>query len=81
VQDLPFAIVSGVYDLRDPRSVACIIDIVKQVENATAETVVLIVVSNIFGARHHACVPNSARQCRLTSDSVSAARPAQDTGS
>ena len=48
--DLPFAIVGGVHDFRDPRTAARIIEIAGQVEEATAEPVVLIAIDTISRA-------------------------------
>jgi hypothetical protein len=48
--DLPFAIVGGVHDFRDPRTSARIIEIASQVEEATAEPVVLICIDTLSRA-------------------------------
>jgi hypothetical protein len=50
IPDLPFAIVGGVYDLRDPRTAARIIEIVRQVEQETGETVVLVCIDTLSRA-------------------------------
>jgi hypothetical protein len=48
--DLPFAIVGGVHDFRDPATARTIADICHRVEEATAETVVLIVIDTLSRA-------------------------------
>jgi AAA domain-containing protein len=48
--DLPFAIVGGVHDFRDPATARTIADICRWVEEATAETVVLIVIDTLSRA-------------------------------
>ena len=48
--DLPFAIVGGVHDFRDPATTALIADICRQVEELTAERVVLIVIDTLSRA-------------------------------
>jgi hypothetical protein len=50
LQDLPFAIVGGVYDFRQPATADQIADICKQVEQATGKKVVLIVVDTVSRA-------------------------------
>ena len=50
VADLPIAFVGGVYDFRNLRIVAAIISIVKEVEAATGQQVVLIVIDTISRA-------------------------------
>jgi hypothetical protein len=50
LQDLPFAIVGGIYDFRDPRTALLIADIVKEVGRVTGERVVLIVVDTLSRA-------------------------------
>jgi hypothetical protein len=50
VPELPFAIVGGVHDFRDPRTAAHIATAVRQVEEATGETVVLIIIDTISRA-------------------------------
>jgi AAA domain len=50
VQDLPFAIASGMYDFRDRRTAKHIIDMVRQVEALTGEQVVLIVIDTLSRA-------------------------------
>ena len=50
LQDLPFAIIGGVFDFRQSRTVASIIDIVKDVETATGDKVILIVIDTISRA-------------------------------
>jgi AAA domain len=48
--DLPFAIVGGVHDFRDPATALHIADICNQVAELTAETVVLIVIDTLSRA-------------------------------
>jgi len=48
--DLPFAIAGGVYDFRDPATAEQIAKICRQVEEATAESVVLIIVDTVSRA-------------------------------
>jgi hypothetical protein len=48
--DLPFAIVGGVHDFRDPATARTIADICRQVEEATGEEVVLIVIDTLSRA-------------------------------
>ena len=50
VTDLPIAFVGGIYDFRNLRIVAAIISIVKEVEAATGQQVVLIVIDTISRA-------------------------------
>ena len=50
LHDLPFAIVGGIYDFRDPRTAPLIADIVKEVGRVTDERVVLIVVDTLSRA-------------------------------
>ena len=50
IPDLPLAIVGGVYDFRDPRTAARIIDIARKVEEETGEPVVLIVIDTLSRA-------------------------------
>jgi hypothetical protein len=50
LHDLPFAIVGGIYDFRDPRTAPLIADIVKEVERVTGERVVLIVIDTLSRA-------------------------------
>jgi len=47
IRDLPFAIMGGVYDFRDKRAVAYIIEIVRQVEVLTGEQIVMIVIDTL----------------------------------
>jgi len=49
-QDLPFAIVGGVHDFRDARTAGHIARIAKDVEQATGEAVVLIVIDTLSRA-------------------------------
>src|ERR1043166_409081 len=48
--DLPFAIVGGVHDFRDRRTVDGLIKIAREIETATGETLVLIVVDTLSRA-------------------------------
>jgi RecA-family ATPase len=48
--DLPFAIVGGVHDFRDPRTAAHITDVSQKVEEETAEQVVLICIDTLSRA-------------------------------
>jgi hypothetical protein len=50
IEDLPFAIVGGVFDFRNPATALQIADICKQVEAATGETVVLIIIDTVSRA-------------------------------
>ena len=50
LENLPFAIVGGIYDLRQPRTVALLVEIVREVEAATGQKVVLIVIDTISRA-------------------------------
>ena len=50
VPDAPFAIVGGVYDLRTSQAVNELITVVKQIEEETAEELVLIVIDTISRA-------------------------------
>jgi AAA domain len=50
VQDLPFAIIGGVYDFRDKQTARHIIQITRQVELATAEQIVLIIIDTLSRA-------------------------------
>jgi hypothetical protein len=50
VRALPFAIIGGVFDFRDKRTVKYIIDVVRQVEVLTGEQVVLIVIDTLSRA-------------------------------
>jgi hypothetical protein len=47
IRDLPFAIIGGVYDFRDKRTAKLIIEIARQVEMATGEPVVLIIIDTL----------------------------------
>jgi hypothetical protein len=49
-EDLPFAIVGGVHDFRDPATARMIADICRQVEEMTTERVVLIVIDTLSRA-------------------------------
>lgn len=48
--DLPFAILGGVYDFRNPATAAQIADICRQVETKTAEQIALIIVDTVSRA-------------------------------
>lgn len=48
--DLPFAIVGGVYDFRDLRTVGAIIGIIRQVEAEIGQSVVLIIIDTLSRA-------------------------------
>ena len=48
--DLPFAIVGGVYDFRDSRTVVLLAELVQEVETITGQAVVLIVIDTISRA-------------------------------
>ena len=50
ITDLPFAIVGGVHDLRDARTVKRMIDLVRQVAAVTGDQVVLIVIDTLSRA-------------------------------
>ncbi len=50
VTDLPFAIVGGVHDFRDPRTAAWLADVVADVEKATGQPVVLIIIDTLSRA-------------------------------
>jgi RecA-family ATPase len=50
IPDVPFAIVGGVYDFRDPRTAARIVEIARKVEEETGEPVVLIVIDTLSRA-------------------------------
>src|ERR1700730_11607720 len=50
IRDLPFAIMSGVYDFRDRRTAGNIIQIARQVELATGEQLVLIIIDTLSRA-------------------------------
>jgi hypothetical protein len=50
IPDLPFAIIGGVFDFRDPRTAATIAGIVLQVEEATGQKVALVVIDTISRA-------------------------------
>jgi hypothetical protein len=50
IADLPFAIIGGVYDFRDARTVAAILEIIRLVEAETREKVVLVVIDTIARA-------------------------------
>jgi hypothetical protein len=48
--DLPFAIVGGIYDFRNPATAKQISNICKQVEERTGETVVLVIIDTVSRA-------------------------------
>jgi AAA domain len=48
--DLPFAIMGGVHDFRDKRTVQHIIEVARQVETLTGEQVVLICIDTLSRA-------------------------------
>ena len=50
IPDLPFAIIGGVYDFRDQRTAAAIGGIVHQVEDATKQSVVVVIIDTISRA-------------------------------
>jgi RecA-family ATPase len=50
LRDLPFAIVGGVYDFRDPRTADAIVKITRDVEQATTQKIVLIVIDTLSRA-------------------------------
>lgn len=50
LKDLPFAILGGVYDFRNPKTVAYIIEIVRELEVDTGQKVVLIVIDTLSRA-------------------------------
>jgi AAA domain len=50
LEDLPFAIVGGVHDFRNPKTVTLIAEIVREVEAATGQQVVLIIIDTISRA-------------------------------
>jgi RecA-family ATPase len=50
IEDLPFAIVGGVFDLRTPAAVAELIAVVREIEHETGEDIVLIVIDTISRA-------------------------------
>jgi hypothetical protein len=50
IRDLPFAIMGGVHDFRDRRTAQHIIEIARQVEVATGEQVVLIIIDTLSRA-------------------------------
>jgi hypothetical protein len=50
VRDLPFAVMGGVYDFRDKRNVGSTIQIARQVELATGERLVLIIIDTLSRA-------------------------------
>ena len=50
LRDLPFAIMGGVYDLRQPQTAAAICEIIGQLEAATGQDVVLIVIDTLSRA-------------------------------
>lgn len=50
IADLPFAVIGGVYDFRDPRTATIIADIVRQVASATEQPAVLIVIDTVSRA-------------------------------
>jgi hypothetical protein len=50
LEDLPFAIVGGVFDFRDPATARTIADVCRQVEELTTERVVLVVIDTLSRA-------------------------------
>jgi AAA domain len=50
IADIPFAVVGGVFDMRTPQAVATLVEIVREVETETGETIVLIVIDTISRA-------------------------------
>jgi hypothetical protein len=50
LQDLPFAVVGGTYDFRDPATARVIADICRQVEETTCEKIVLVVIDTLSRA-------------------------------
>ena len=50
IRDLPFAVMGGVYDFRDKRNVGSTIQIARQVELATGERLVLIIIDTLSRA-------------------------------
>ncbi len=50
VTDLPFAIVGGVHDFRDPKTAIHIVEVAREVEDATAEAVTLVVIDTLSRA-------------------------------
>jgi AAA domain len=50
IEDVPFALVGGVFDLRSGQAVTSLVEIVRQVEAETGEDVVLIVIDTISRA-------------------------------
>ena len=50
IQNLPFAIVGGVHDFRNPATPTFIADICKQVEKLTGESIVLIIIDTLSRA-------------------------------
>ena len=50
IQDLPFAIIGGVYDFRDPRTATTVAEIIEQVEHQTLQQTALIIIDTISRA-------------------------------
>jgi RecA-family ATPase len=50
IPDLPFAIMGGVYDFRDPRTAATVSGIVRQVEDVTDQKVILVNIDTVSRA-------------------------------
>lgn len=50
IPDLPFAIVGGVYDFRDVRTVQAIAGIIREIEEATGDKVVLVIIDTVSRA-------------------------------
>jgi hypothetical protein len=50
IEDIPFALIGGVFDLRTPQAVASLVDTCRQVEMETGETVALVVIDTISRA-------------------------------
>ena len=50
IEDLPFAIIGGVYDFRDPRTATTIAEIIRQVESETRQQTALIIIDTISRA-------------------------------
>ena len=47
VSDLPFAIVSGVWDFRDRRTITQTLEIIREIEAATGERIVLVIIDTL----------------------------------
>ena len=50
VSDLPFAIVSGVWDFRDRRTITQVLEIIREIEAATGEQIVLVIIDTLSRA-------------------------------